>query len=97
MDIGPMTLKGYMEAAPLAKKIVYLGELKTDNFRPFFSLNLNSPKNYEDNLGRPYIFEGENDTPAPPHTHTHLIVGEYLCVSDVRYACRPMAEYSKSI
>ena len=45
-------------------------------------------------MGRPYIFEGEKDTPTPPHTHTLKIVGAYLLA---RPTYGPMAGYFKSI
>ena len=45
-------------------------------------------------MGRPYIFEGEGDTPIPPPTHTPKIVGAYLLA---RPTYGPMAGYCKSI
>ena len=42
-------------------------------------------------MGRPYIFEGEKDTPTP---HTPKIVGAYLLA---RPMYGPMAGYCKSI
>ena len=44
-------------------------------------------------MARPYIFEGEKDTPTPL-THTPKIVGAYLLA---RPTYGPMAGYFKSI
>ena len=46
-------------------------------------------------MGRPYIFEGEKDIPAPYTFYTFESVGAYLCVSNVWLAMGPMAEHSK--
>ena len=35
-------------------------------------------------MDRPYIFEGENYTSVPPHTHLKLLVHIFVCLT---YTC----------